>query len=245
MTQQIALAGNPNSGKTTTFNMLTGANQYVGNWPGVTVERKEGVAKNCLLYTSLVCMGAAIIALIQSQIAINALKDALANPAWTGVIRSDQARLIAQVVSGIGFLGAGTIIVTKQSVTGLTTAASLWTVAGLGIAVGMGYYTIALTSFICVLFALTIVKRIIHVPTIKKLEIRYQHKQETKEFINQYFEEKHIEIYDVNFNVSWVDDTKIYTNIYTIDLPKGLTYADVIEDLSVSNNVTKLRLINV
>ena len=45
MTQQIALAGNPNSGKTTTFNMLTGANQYVGNWPGVTVERKEGVAK--------------------------------------------------------------------------------------------------------------------------------------------------------------------------------------------------------
>ncbi|MDU4030406.1 MAG: MgtC/SapB family protein, partial [Enterococcus faecalis] len=59
------------------------------------------------------------------------------------------------------------------------------------------------------------------------------------------FEEKHIEIYDVNFNVSWVDDTKIYTNIYTIDLPKGLTDADVIEDLSVSNNVTKLRLINV
>ena len=45
MTQQIALAGNPNSGKTTTFNMLTGANQYVGNWPGVTVEKKEGKLK--------------------------------------------------------------------------------------------------------------------------------------------------------------------------------------------------------
>jgi len=42
---QIALAGNPNSGKTTTFNMLTGSNQYVGNWPGVTVERKEGKLK--------------------------------------------------------------------------------------------------------------------------------------------------------------------------------------------------------
>ncbi|MGC3391278.1 MgtC/SapB family protein, partial [Enterococcus faecalis] len=77
----------------------------------------------------------------------------------------------------------------------------------------------------------------------KKLEIRYQHKQETKELIYQNFEEKHIEIYDVNFNVCWVDDTKIYTNIYTIDLPIGLSYADVIEDLSVSNNVTKLRLI--
>ncbi|WP_300408564.1 ferrous iron transport protein B [Lagierella sp.] len=38
----IALAGNPNSGKTTLFNLLTGSNQYVGNWPGVTIERKEG-----------------------------------------------------------------------------------------------------------------------------------------------------------------------------------------------------------
>ena len=49
---RIALAGNPNSGKTTLFNKLTGSNQFVGNWPGVTVEKKEGrliVDKNVIL----------------------------------------------------------------------------------------------------------------------------------------------------------------------------------------------------
>lgn len=45
MNKQIALVGNPNSGKTSTFNVLTGSNQYVGNWPGVTVERKSGLLK--------------------------------------------------------------------------------------------------------------------------------------------------------------------------------------------------------
>ena len=46
MAVKIALAGNPNSGKTTLFNSLTGSNQYVGNWPGVTVEKKEGKLKD-------------------------------------------------------------------------------------------------------------------------------------------------------------------------------------------------------
>ena len=45
MSVKIALAGNPNSGKTTLFNGLTGSNQFVGNWPGVTVEKKEGRLK--------------------------------------------------------------------------------------------------------------------------------------------------------------------------------------------------------
>ena len=46
MNMKIALAGNPNSGKTTMFNALTGSSQHVGNWPGVTVEKKSGFYKD-------------------------------------------------------------------------------------------------------------------------------------------------------------------------------------------------------
>ena len=55
MSLKIALAGNPNCGKTTLFNYLTGSNQYVGNWPGVTVEKKEGKSKfhNDVIFTDL------------------------------------------------------------------------------------------------------------------------------------------------------------------------------------------------
>lgn len=193
----------------------------------------------------LVCMGATIIALIQVEIAISALEDATNYPELSGVIRSDQARLIAQVVSGIGFLGAGTIIVTKQSVTGLTTAASLWAIAGIGIAIGMGYYEIAILSFIGIFTALALVKKVIHVPTTKKLEIRYVHKQDTKEFINQYFEDHQIEVEDVNFDMNLSGETRIYTNVYTINLPKKMTYAEVIEELSIYKNITKLRLVSI
>lgn len=53
---RIALTGNPNSGKTTLFNALTGSNQFVGNWPGVTVEKKEGKKERskCLYFCKII-----------------------------------------------------------------------------------------------------------------------------------------------------------------------------------------------
>lgn len=69
---------------------------------------------------------------------------------------SDPARLAAQVISGVGFLGAGTIMREGANVKGLTTAASLWAVACLGIAAGGGYYTIAIMGAVFVFASLTL-----------------------------------------------------------------------------------------
>lgn len=69
---------------------------------------------------------------------------------------ADPARLSAQVVTGVGFLGAGTIMKEGVSVKGLTTAASVWAVACLGIAAGFGYYTLALFGMVFILITLTV-----------------------------------------------------------------------------------------
>lgn len=66
----------------------------------------------------------------------------------------DPSRIAAQVVSGIGFIGAGTIIFHRQIVRGLTTAASLWATAGIGLAVGSGLYIVAVAATLLTLVAL-------------------------------------------------------------------------------------------
>jgi len=71
---------------------------------------------------------------------------------------ADPARLTAQIVSGIGFLGAGAIIQARFAVHGLTTAATIWTVAAIGIAVGSGFYLLAFVVAILVVIVLTVFK---------------------------------------------------------------------------------------
>ena len=70
------------------------------------------------------------------------------------VVRTDPTRVAAQIVTGIGFLGAGAIIRQGLSVRGLTTAATLWVVAAVGLAAGAGYYSAAIITTALVLLAL-------------------------------------------------------------------------------------------
>lgn len=76
-----------------------------------------------------------------------------------GAANVDPGRIAAQVVSGIGFLGAGTILRDGATIRGLTTAASLWVVAGIGLAVGVGAYLPAVSTSVLILLALIFLSR--------------------------------------------------------------------------------------
>lgn len=72
----------------------------------------------------------------------------------------DPARVAAGVVTGIGFLGAGTIIREREGIKGLTTAASLWVVAGIGLAVGCGFYSASIFTSVIVLAVLLFLRKL-------------------------------------------------------------------------------------
>ena len=187
----------------------------------------------------LVCLGACIISLIESSFVSSLSASTESSVAY------NFGRLSAQVISGIGFLGAGTILFTDRKITGLTTAASLWNTACLGIAIGYGYYLIAIVGSIFVILVLIMMQRIIHVRISKKLEIKFVHRVETIEYINKYFDENMIQVVDQDFNVNNTDGQNIYTNVYTLHLPSSITYTDIVNHLSEHVNVMSIRTTNV
>jgi len=95
----------------------------------------------------LVCLGSAIFTLISIYMA-------------EGSASADPTRITSSIVTGIGFLGAGAIFQTGGSVRGLTTAASIWVCAAIGIAVGAGYYDIATFSTILALIVIQLLQTV-------------------------------------------------------------------------------------
>ncbi len=95
----------------------------------------------------LVCVGSSLIVLTSIYMAEH----------FSGINRScDPSRVAASIMTGIGFLGAGTIIRSRASVTGLTTAASIWGVAGIGMALGCGFFRAATYASVAIMVTLTL-----------------------------------------------------------------------------------------
>lgn len=86
---------------------------------------------------------------------------------YTELIRVDPTRMAQGIMTGIGFLGAGVIMQDKQSVRGLTTAASIWVTAAIGIMIGAGFYSAAIAAAILTLITLAVFNRLIDVLPIR------------------------------------------------------------------------------
>ena len=97
----------------------------------------------------ILCVGSTLMVLVSIYVASE-----IGNPE-----NSDPGRIAAQVVSGIGFLGAGAILRFGVSIKGLTTAASLWTTAGIGLAAGAGFYVGSLLATVIIIIALSLLSR--------------------------------------------------------------------------------------
>ena len=124
------------------------------------VERSRRFKEAGVRTHMIVCAGAALI-MIVSKYGFADLTSA-SKEMYNGTRGADPARLAAQVVSGVGFLGAGMIFKNGGSVTGLTTAAGIWAAAGIGLAIGSGMYVVG----ILVTIAIASIQMLMHIVTV-------------------------------------------------------------------------------
>ena len=103
----------------------------------------------------LVSLGAAVFMILSESIAIS-----YSSPGSQALFRVDPSRIAAQIITGIGFLGAGAIIKSGMSIRGLTTAACLWLSAAIGMSIGAGYYMIGVAATLLGLFTLVFLNRV-------------------------------------------------------------------------------------
>lgn len=118
----------------------------------VGYERKRKGQMAGLRTFALISMGATLAMLISIYVCQE----------YQGLKNGDPGRVAAQVITGVGFLGAGAIIQMKGSVRGLTTAAGIWMVSTIGLAVGVGMYLLSFVATLLILFILVLLERIEH-----------------------------------------------------------------------------------
>ncbi|MDQ0063639.1 MgtC/SapB family protein [Paenibacillus harenae] len=156
----------------------------------IGLEREQSKHAAGLRTNILVCLGSCLLMML-SIYGFSAFVD-------EPNVRVDPARLAAAVITGVGFLGAGTILFTGKSITGLTTAASLWVVSAIGLAVGAGFYFASSVTTVMVLLTLwafnKLEKRYIRAKKEQLLKIEATDQAEILRSINTLLSDKQIVI---------------------------------------------------
>ncbi len=180
-------------------------------------EREAGLRTHLL-----VCLGSALFTIVSAY----GFRDFLTS--GDQVIRADPTRIAAQIVTGIGFLGAGAIIRQGLSVRGLTTAATLWVAAAIGIAAGAGYYSGAVLGTVVTLIALWPLRLAAYRvferlrPEERSIVVQLRHGTRAAELLDV-LEEKHARV--EHFQLEDEHDRRIVT--MTLDTPSENLLAEV------------------
>lgn len=185
----------------------------------------------------IVCLGATLAMLLNQYL------DHLLVDVWHISQTTDAARLGAQVINGIGFLGAGTIIVTgSQQVKGLTTAAGLWASACMGLAIGAGFYEAALVTCVTIVVVFSLFERIENV-IVKysrnmNLLIQFENMEDVGKVIEQ-IKKGGSSVYDVELNKK--NEASGYPSaIFSLRLAKKVSHASVMMSIASVESVRSI-----
>lgn len=200
-----------------------------GGLLGLERERKHGPAG--FRTYMLVCLGAALAMMINQY-------DALI------VDRTDVSRFGAQVISGIGFLGAGTIIVTgHQEVKGLTTAAGLWASACMGIAIGAGFYECVILAFVLILLSVRLLAvletHVVENSRNMNIYVEFQSMDDVGAIIGC-IKTMDVQIYDVDLMRGSEERLRIPSAVFSLHLNQKLPHTRVLAAISELDAVTMI-----
>jgi len=180
----------------------------------------------------LVCAGSALV-MVVSEFAFKK---------YAGFTKMDPARLGAQVISGIGFLGAGTIMREGAGVKGLTTAASLWIVSCIGIAVGAGFYLGAILATFITFFTLIFLKkmesRLVFRKRYANLYVQTVDKIEQIEKVKTALKEMKVTIKSIEFILNNEEKTEPILK-FRINMPESTDISNIITHISQIEGVRK------
>jgi putative Mg2+ transporter-C (MgtC) family protein len=184
----------------------------------------------------LVCMGAALTMVLSAYLSV------MIADIWkldVNVFKTDVARFGAQVINGIGFVGAGTIIVTgRQQVKGMTTAAGLWASACMGLSIGAGFYEAAIVGSLCIIITFVVFSKLesfilAHSRNVN-LYVEFEHTDDLSAIIEK-IKEQNVRIFDIELTKAKGDG---YPNaIFSLQLPKRKSHTFVMTAIAEVDNV--------
>lgn len=196
----------------------------------------------------LVCVGACVITMIQTNVGSLVGNKILNCSGLSTAMKSDMGRLGAQVISGVGFLGAGTIIHEKGSVKGLTTAAGVWTTACIGLAVGFGFYFLSISSAIGVFLIIVFMKKFevwfLDTTTPICIEVTYDKSIDLNVQLREYFKYKNIQVKDVKYIIENNNKDEKYRKCeYSLLVSRHARLNKLKKDLEKNDWITEVKVI--